>query len=77
MADRAWSAQYTAVEGGNGELGFHLVMRPDSMKLWSMKIKTNAVLLAQALPTFLRGCPMADLAPALATLDIEASALDK
>lgn len=76
-ADRAWSAQYTAVEGVNGELGFHLVLRPEDTRIWSLKIKTNAVLLAQAAPQFLRECPVADLAPALTTLDIQASSVDR
>jgi NADH:ubiquinone oxidoreductase subunit D len=76
-ADRAWSAQYTAVEGVNGELGFHLVLRPEDARIWSLKIKTNAVLLAQATPQFLRECPVADLAPALTTLDIQASSVDR
>lgn len=76
-ADRAWSAQYTAVEGVNGELGFHLVLRPDDARIWALKIKTNAALLAQAAPRFLRGCPVADLAPALTTLDIQACSVDR
>lgn len=76
-ADRSWSAQYTAVEGVNGELGFHLVLRPDSSKIWSLKIKTNAILLAQAMPQFLRECPVPDLAPAITTLDIQACAVDR
>ncbi len=76
-ADRAWSAQYTGVEAAHGELGFHLVLSEHSEKLSSLKIKTNAPLLAQALPLFLKGCPISELSVALASLNIDAAALDR
>lgn len=76
-ADRAWSAQYTAVEAAHGELGFHIVLSEETQKLSSLKIKTNAPLLAQALPTFLKGCPVSDLSVALASLNLDAAALDR
>jgi NADH-quinone oxidoreductase subunit C/D len=76
-ADRAWSAQYTAIEGPGGELGFHLVLHPNELKIWSLKIKTNATLIAQAMPSFLRECPVADLSLSLSSLHLEASCLDR
>lgn len=76
-ADRAWSAQYTAIEGPSGELGFHLGLGPESAVITSLKIKTNAINLAQSLPTFLRDCPVSELALALSSLNLEASAVDR
>jgi NADH:ubiquinone oxidoreductase subunit D len=76
-ADRAWSAQYTAIEGPGGELGFHLVLHPNELKIWSLKIKTNANLIAHAIPSFLRECPVADLSLSLSSLHLEASCLDR
>lgn len=76
-ADRAWSAQYTAIEGPGGELGFHVVLHPHDLKMWSLKIKTNATLLAQALPYFLKNCPVSDLSLSLSSLHLEASTLDR
>lgn len=77
QADRVWGSQWTAVEGVDGELGFHLVLEPEHQRIWRLKIKSNAALLAQAVPSFLRGCPIANLAPALTSLNITASAVDR
>ena len=77
QADRVWGSQWTAVEGVDGELGFHLVLHPASLNIWSLKIKTNAGLMAQAVPQFLRHCPIANLSPALTSLSITASAVDR
>ncbi|MBY0515735.1 MAG: hypothetical protein K2P81_02425 [Bacteriovoracaceae bacterium] len=76
-ADRTWGAQFTGVEGANGELAFHLALNPNALEIWALKIKTNAQCLAHALPVFLKQCSVADLSSALATINIEASALDR
>lgn len=76
-ADRVWGSQWTAVEGADGELGFHLVLRPTDLRIWALKIKSNAGALAQAVPQFLRHCPIANLAPALTSLNITPSAVDR
>lgn len=77
QADRQWGSQWTAVEGADGELGFHLVLNPRDTKIWGLKIKSNASLLAQAVPQFLKNCPIAHLAPAFTSLSIAASAVDR
>lgn len=77
QADRVWGSQWTAVEGAEGELGFHLVLRPYDMNIWSLKIKSNSTLLAQAMPQFLRNCPIANLTPAMTSLSFSASAVDR
>lgn len=76
-ADRVWGSQWTAVEGADGELGFHLVLNPHDLRIWGLKIKSNAGMLAQALPQFLQSCPIASLAPAMTSLSITASAVDR
>ena len=76
-AQRVWSSQYTAIEGANGELGFHLVLHPDSTQVYGFKIKSNALLLAHSLNLFLNQCPLVDLSPTLASMDINSSFLDR
>ncbi len=76
-AQRVWSSQYTAIEGANGELGFHLVLHPDSINVYSFKIKSNALLMANTLDKFLNQCPLVDLSPTLTSLDINSSFLDR
>jgi NADH:ubiquinone oxidoreductase subunit D len=75
--NRSWSAQYTAIEGPNGELAFHLVLSPETPTVHRLKIKSNAALLAQALPNILNQCNLTDLAVTLSTLNINASILDR
>ncbi len=76
-AQRVWSSQYTAIEGANGELGFHLVLHPESINVYGFKIKSNALLMANTLDVFLNQCPLVDLSPTLSSLDINSSFLDR
>ncbi len=77
QASRPSGTQWTALEGANGELGIHLELRPDADGVGHLRLKHNAGLLAQALPEFLQGCPVAQVGPALTSLDIAASAVDR
>jgi NADH:ubiquinone oxidoreductase subunit D len=76
-AQRVWSSQYTAIEGANGELGFHLVLHPETINVYGFKIKSNALLLSNSLDLFLNQCPVVDLSATLASLDINSSFLDR
>lgn len=76
-ADRAWGAQWTAVEGADGELGFHVLLHPESQNLQHLHIKTNAIQVAQVVPLVLQSCPVSQVGPAMTSLAISASAVDR
>ena len=76
-AQRVWSSQYTAIEGANGELGFHMVLHPETINVYGFKIKSNSLLLSNSLGLFLNQCPLVDLSATLASLDINSSFLDR
>lgn len=76
-AKRVWCSQYTAIEGPNGELGFHLMLHPADMNIYGFKIKSNSLLMSQTLNLFLQQCPLINLAPTLSSLDINSSLLDR
>lgn len=76
-AHRDWCSQYTAIEGSNGELGFHLMLHPENTNVYGFKIKSNALLMVQTLNVFLQQCPLINLAPTLSSLDISSGLLDR
>jgi NADH:ubiquinone oxidoreductase subunit D len=76
-ADRAFGGQWTAVEGPDGELGFHAVLHPSRAELWSLHVKTGGSWTAQAVPVVLTGCPLPEVATALTSLALTASAVDR
>lgn len=76
VSQRPWCSHSTALEGPQGEFGFSIVLHPEQMRLWSLKIKTPAAALALGLGQILSDCPIKDLGVALASLDLSPGALD-
>ncbi|MGH9464722.1 MAG: NADH-quinone oxidoreductase subunit D [Thermoanaerobaculia bacterium] len=67
---------YQAVEGGNGELGFHVVSAGDDMA-YRVRCRPPCLFIMAALPKLLIGTYIADIVPTFGSVNMIAGELDR
>jgi NADH-quinone oxidoreductase subunit D len=67
---------YSAVEGGNGELGFHVVS-DNSDGPYRVRCRPPCLYIMAALPKLLRGAQIADIIPTFGSVNMIAGELDR
>jgi NADH-quinone oxidoreductase subunit D len=67
---------YSAVEGGNGELGFHIVS-DESDGPYRVRCRPPCLYIMAALPKLLRGASIADIIPTFGSVNMIAGELDR
>jgi NADH-quinone oxidoreductase subunit D len=67
---------YTAVEGGNGELGFHIVADAGDGP-YRVRCRPPCLYIMAALPTLLNGSMIADIVPTFGSVNMIAGELDR
>ena len=67
---------YSAVEGGNGELGFHIVS-DNTDGPYRVRCRPPCLYIMAALPTLLRGAQIADIIPTFGSVNMIAGELDR
>ena len=67
---------YTAVEGGNGELGFHIVANGGDGP-YRVRCRPPCLYIMAALPTLLNGSMIADIVPTFGSVNMIAGELDR
>jgi NADH-quinone oxidoreductase subunit D len=75
---------YLAVEGGNGELGFYIVSRPDEKssdgcndKPWRVHCRPPCFNFVAALPEMIKGYMLADIVPTFGSINMIGGELDR
>ncbi len=68
---------YMAVEGGNGELGFHVVSDGVKDGPWRVRCRPPCLYIMAALPKLLEGSMIADIIPTFGSVNMIAGELDR
>ncbi|HVE12398.1 MAG TPA: NADH-quinone oxidoreductase subunit C, partial [Elusimicrobiota bacterium] len=67
---------YAAVEGGNGELGFHVVSNGKD-RPYRVRVRPPCFFNMQALPRLIEGGMIADIVPTFGSINMIAGELDR